>query len=338
MKQIKVEEAVGMVLAHDLTKIVPGYKGAAFKKGYIIKEADIAELKNMGKNHLWVVELNEEQLHENDAARRIATAASSPKLTVSEALEGKANIKAAFDGVLEVNIKALSEINRIGKMALVTLHNNTVVKKDQIVAAAKIIPLTVELDDVHKAEQICLDNSPIIEIKPFFSLKTGIVVTGTEVYSGRIQDLFGEVLKNKINYYGGEFQDLRYAPDDRDFIERQILELITAGAEVILVSGGMAVDADDVTPQAIQNAATEVVTYGVPILPGSMCMIAYYNETAIIGVPGCAMFNKTTILDLVFPRILAKEHITRDEITMMGHGGICLQCETCRFPDCSFGK
>lgn len=339
MEKVNVEQAVGMVLAHDLTKIVPEtFKGPAFKKGHIIQEEDIEELKNIGKYHIFVVPLDDNNLHENESARRIANAACSQGAYAVEPSEGKSNIKAACPGLLKVNIQALSMLNQVGDFAFVCLHNNTIVKQNQIIAAAKIIPLTIELKEIEKAEQICKANEPIINVMPFFPLKTGIVITGTEVFYGRIKDRFGDVLKEKVSSYGGEFLDLIFAPDDPEVIYQSIQALREKQAEVILVSGGMAVDADDVTPKAIERAATEIVTYGIPLLPGAMCMIAYSNNLPIIGIPACAMYHKTTVLDIVFPRILAKERLKKVDLTSLAHGGLCLHCEICRFPICPFGK
>lgn len=339
MIKVKVEDAVGMVLAHDLTKIVPGkFKGAAFKKGHIVQATDIEELKNIGKNYLYILPFSEEQVHENEAARRIAVAASSDKLNVLEPLEGKANIRPAYRGLLKIKQETLSELNQLGEIALVTLHNNTLVEADQPAAAAKIIPLVIAREKIQTVEEICRKKGPVIDIKPLFPLKTGIVITGSEVYYGRIEDRFGEALRKKVNYYGGEVFDLRYAPDDLDFIAKQIRELLEKGAEVILLSGGMAVDADDITPQAIREIATELVTYGLPVLPGAMCMVAYHRQVPIIGIPACAMFSRTTILDIILPRLLAKEHLRKEDLFSLAHGGMCLQCDLCRYPACPFGK
>lgn len=339
MQKVRVEEAVGMVLAHDLTKIVPGvFKGAAFKKGYIIKADDVEELKNMGKNHVFVVSLTEEQIHENDAAHRIATRAAARGTSVADPSEGKSNIKSTVRGLLKINREALTAANRMDQLALVSLHNNTVVDAGKVVAAAKIIPLVIERETVDQALEICERMAPVVEVKPFLPLKVGIVVTGSEVYSGRIEDKFGPVLGEKIGLYGGQLVGIEYAPDDMEFIIGRIQEMLSQGVEAILISGGMAVDADDVTPQAIRQVATEIVAYGLPVLPGSMGMLAYHGSVAMMGVPACAMFFKTTILDLVLPRILVGDRIRREELAELAHGGICLQCEDCRFPACSFGK
>ena len=344
MEKVRVEDAVGMVLAHDLTKIVPGtFKGAAFKKGYIVRAEDIEELKNIGKNHLWVVPCGAEQIHENEAAHTVAgSVVTASGFVTASPLEGKSNIHAAQHGMLKVNRAILDEINRIGEIALVTLHNNTEVRENELVAAAKIIPLVIDREKIEKVKEICSQEGPVLNLKPFSPLKTGIIVTGSEVYYGRIQDRFGVALQGKIAQYGGEFLELHYAPDELDFISGKITELLDKGAEIILISGGMAVDADDVTPQAIREAATEIISYGAPVLPGAMCMIAYHHKIPLVGVPACAMFNKTTIFDLIYPRLLAGERITKEDILAFAHGGLCLRCDTrggeCRYPDCSFGK
>lgn len=338
MKSVKVEDAVGMVLAHDLTKIVPGvFKGAAFKKGHIIRQEDLEELKNAGKYNVFVVSLEDDQVHENEAAFRVAIAAAGGQV-VSEPLEGKANIKAAVHGLLKVDTQALLEVNRLGEIALVSLHDNTVVEKGRSIAAAKIIPLTIKAESIEKAESICRQKSPVIDVKPFFPLKTGIIITGSEVYHGRIIDKFGDILKDKVSFYGGEPMELMYAPDDADFIGSLIMKAVEQGADIVLVSGGMAVDADDVTPEAIKNMASEVVAYGMPLLPGSMCMIAYRGRVPVVGIPACAMYHKTTVLDIIYPRLLTKEQVTKDDVIKLAHGGLCLNCEVCRYPVCPLGK
>ena len=339
MRKIPVEDAVGMVLAHDLTKIVPGeYKGPAFKKGYIICKEDIEELKNIGKNHVFVVSLNEDEVHENEAASLIAAAAAGEGTRVANPSEGKANIRSTVRGFLKINRRALDLVNQNEGLALVSVHNHTVVEADKIVAAAKIIPLTLKKEKVESALATCKQWAPVVEVKPMLPLKTGIIITGSEVYHGRIEDKFGQVFKAKIEHYGGEIIEIQYAPDDMEHIYRLILEMVDKGVQVILISGGMAVDADDVTPQAIRQAATEIITYGVPILPGSMGMLAYRGDIPLFGVPACAMFYKTTVFDLLFPRLLTKEQWSREEIVSMAHGGICWQCEECHYPQCSFGK
>lgn len=339
MKSVKVENAVGMVLAHDLTKIVPGvFKGVALKKGHIIKEEDIELLKDIGKYHVFVVPLDDTMIHEDEAAKRVANAASGRELVLSEASEGKVIIKAAVRGLLKINTHAMDEINLLGKIALVGMHNNSVVEKNQTVAASKIIPLAIEREIIENAERISNKNTPVISVKPLFPLKTGIIVTGSEVYYGRIKDQFGDVIKEKVRFYGGVPLELQYAPDDVDAIHRLIFEMIQRGAEIVLVTGGMAVDADDVTPVAIKKAASEVITYGLPILPGAMCMISYNDHIPIIGVPACGMYHKTTVLDVIFPRLLAREKLTREDIIILAHGGLCLHCEVCRYPVCPFGK
>lgn len=339
MRKIKVEDAVGSVLAHDLTKIVPGeFKGAAFKKGHIIKQEDIIELKSMGKNHIHVLELGEGEIHEDDAAIRIAKAVAGEGFILEGPSEGKVNIKATERGLLKINTNLLEEINDIDLIMLATLHNNTLVEGNKVVAGTRIIPLTIKEKEIDKIESICREKGKVVTIKKLLPLKVGILVTGTEVYEGRIKDKFGPVLEEKVRIYGGQWIETVYAPDDTDEIKQALRGLIDKGAEIILTSGGMSVDADDVTPTAIEEISDQVVTYGSPVLPGAMFMLAYKDQTAILGVPACGMYHRITVLDLVFPRVLTGEVLTRKDITSLAHGGLCQNCKVCLYPICPLGK
>jgi len=339
MKKIKVEDAVGMVLAHDLTKIVPGeFKGAAFKKGYIVKPEDIDKLKDMGKNHIYVIDLTENDIHEDDAAISMGKAIAGEGVYLSGPSEGKVNLKASQKGLLKINIKAVEEINDIDSIILATMHNNSVVEKDQIVAGTKIIPLTIHKNKIELIKDICQKLGKVVAIKEIKPLKAGIVVTGSEVFNGRITDKFGPVLEAKIRNYGGTLAGVRYAPDDKDKIQEAIEAFISEGVEIVMTSGGMSVDADDLTPTAIRGIADDVITYGSPVLPGAMFMLAYKGDVAILGVPACGMYHKTTVLDLILPRVLAGERVSRKEIAVLGHGGLCLKCKVCHYPICPFGK
>lgn len=339
MKKVRVEDAVGMVLGHDLTKVVPGeFKGAAFKKGHIVREEDVEVLKNMGKYNIHVFELNEDMIHEDEAAIIIAEAAVGNGLYLQGPSEGKVSVKARGKGILKINLDALSEINDIDMIVFATLHNNTVVEKDQIVAGTRIIPLVTEKERIRKVEKICETLGSVLSVMKIKARKVGIVITGSEVFEGRIKDKFGPVLKDKAADYGSDLIGLKYSPDDKSKIEDAITELLNKGAEVILTAGGMSVDADDVTPNAIENISDRVITYGSPVLPGAMFMLAYKDKTAILGIPACGMYFRTTVLDLVLPRVLADELLTKRDITSLAHGGLCLGCEICRYPVCPFGK
>lgn len=339
MKKVRVEDAIGMVLAHDLTRIVPGeYKGPAFKKGHVIKEEDLPLLKSMGKNHIFILEMNSSMLHENEAAERIAHAAAGKNITLSEPAEGKINFIAAREGLLKINLKVLEEVNKVEMVILATLHNNTPVKEGQIVAGTRVIPLIIEKEKIEQVERYCASDFPLIWVEELKPLKIGIVVTGTEVYEGRIEDKFGPVLADKVKNYGSSLLAVRYAPDNVEMIKKEIEDLIDRGADLIMTSGGMSVDADDVTPTAIREVADEVITYGSPVLPGAMFMLAYKGDVPVLGVPACGMFYRITVLDLVLPRILTGEKLQRSDLTRLAHGGLCLGCKDCRYPVCPFGK
>lgn len=338
-KKVRVEDAIGMVLGHDMSKIVPGeYKGPAFKKGHIVREEDIPHLRNIGKEHIYLIDFLSGHVHENDAAERMAKVIAGDNVYYTPASEGRINIKAAQSGLLKINRKAVDEINLIEHAVLSTLHDNRLVEADTLLAGVKVVPLVVEEKTVAAVEEACRRYSSVITVKPIHNRKVGAIITGNEVYFGRIQDKFAPVFKNKVAHFGGTLMDIVYLPDDKQQIKEAILNYRQQGAEIIIASGGMSVDPDDVTPDAIRDTGAEVVSYGTPVLPGAMFMLAYLEDIPLLGMPACGMYAKTTVFDLLFPRILAGERITKQDIAVMGYGGLCTSCSVCTFPHCPFGK
>ena len=338
MKKIPVNEAVGSVLCHDITQIIPGVvKDRAFKKGHIIKEEDVPVLLSLGKENIYVWEKQEGYVHENDAAERLRALTAGTGLTFSEVREGKINFIAEYDGLLVINTKLLYELNSLGEIILVTLHNNYPVKKGQKVAGTRVIPLVIEEDKLKKAEAL-IGDTKIVSIIPYTPMKVGIVTTGSEVYHGRIQDAFGPVIKAKVEEYECKVLGQTILPDDEKRITEAVKAWVEQGADMVICTGGMSVDPDDVTPTAIQKTGAELITYGAPVLPGAMMLIAYNGDIPILGLPGCVMYSKRTVFDLVLPRILAKQKLSFNDIAAYGHGGLCMECEECRYPNCTFGK
>ena len=337
MKSVRVEDAVGMILCHDLTKIVPGeFKGRAFKKGHIIQEEDIKELLSIGKEHIYVWQNKEGILHENDAAVRLKDLVCGGGLEFGEIKEGKINFKAAKDGLLKIDKEKLLEINMLGDIIVSTIQNNTPVKKGEVIGATRIIPLAIDEEKIIEAEKLIKESIiKVIDIKP---KKVHMITTGSEVYHGRIKDAFGPAVRKKVEYYGCTLENQVILPDDKEKIVCEIKKAIESGAEMILCTGGMSVDPDDVTPTAIKECGAELITYGAPVLPGAMFLLAYSGDIPIVGLPGCVMYCKRTIFDLVLPRILSDERLSFRDIALYGHGGFCLNCDVCTFPHCSFGK
>lgn len=339
MKSVPVEEAVGMVLCHDLTKIVPGeFKGVAFKKGHVINEEDIPKMLDMGKRNIYVWEMQEGILHENEAGERMAKAVAGKEIIFNEPSEGKVNLIAKCKGLLKVNYSVMERINTIDEAMLATLHTDIVVEEGSVVAGTRIIPLLIDSHKIEHIERICEEEGPIIWVEPLKAMKVGVITTGSEVYTGRIEDKFGPVIKRKLAEVGSEVIKQILVSDSTSMIVDAVNELLEIGAEMIIVTGGMSVDPDDVTPAGIRESGANIVSYGAPVLPGAMFLIAYKGEIPILGLPGCVMYSKRTIFDLMLPRIVAGEKIKREDIAKLGHGGMCLNCEICTFPACSFGK
>lgn len=335
---VKVQDAVGRILLHDITRIVPDlFKGPAFKKGHVITSDDVKELLDLGKQHIYVACLNGE-IHENDAALRIAAAACGSHIELTAPKEGKVGFKALKSGLLKINVKALAELNRIPDVICATLHTDRTVVQGEELAATRIIPLSIDENRIIEAEAVCQKYGSIIDIKPFKPARVGLIVTGSEVYNNRIRDGFGPVVQKKFEQLGSRIFSKQIVTDDIDMTVSAIRNAYENGAELIAVTGGMSVDPDDLTPASIKKAGGEVLFYGAPVLPGAMFMLAMMDSIPVIGLPGCVMYHRASIFDLIVPRLLTGEAVTQEDIIMLGHGGFCPSCRTCRFPSCSFGK
>jgi molybdenum cofactor synthesis domain-containing protein len=358
-KVVPVTEAVGMILPHDITEIRPGeFKGRAFKKGHVVRKEDIAHLQRLGKEHLYILEIKEDDMHENDAAYAMAQAlAGEGVVQKGEPKEGKITLIAERDGLLKVKSDILTQFNMLGDVMCATAHNNTVVKKGQTVAGTRAIPLVVKKAVVEEAVDIAEQSQGILTVAEMRKPKVGIVITGNEVFHGKIKDAFEPVITKKVKELDAEIVGVSFAPDDTEFIENRIKELIKKGADLIITTGGMSVDPDDVTRFAIKNLGVEEIHYGSPVLPGAMFLVAYLQKTdnsppfnsplskggqrgviPVLGIPACGMYASITVFDLILPRVLAGERIGRRELAELGHGGLCLKCDTCRYPVCPFGK
>jgi len=339
MRSIPVQDALGMLLCHDITSIVPGeFKGRAFKKGHVIQAQDVSALLDMGKEHIFVMDLGPGDIHEDDAAIRIARAAAGPGIDLSETSEGRVNLLAGAAGLLKVNTNALFRINAIEEVVFATLHTHQAVVANSPVAGTRIIPLMTRKEKIEAVESICRQDYPVVQIKPFRSLRVGVVTTGSEVFHGRITDKFGPVLRDKFAELGSTVMDQVLVSDDVAMTAGAIQSFIGRGAGLVAVTGGMSVDPDDQTPAAIRATGARVVSYGAPAFPGAMFMLAYLGDVPIIGLPGCVMYFRASIFDLIVPRILAGETIQREDIVALGHGGFCASCASCHYPRCGFGK
>ncbi|MFZ5649244.1 MAG: molybdopterin-binding protein [Bacillota bacterium] len=339
MRKVRVEEAVGMVLCHDITRIVPGrFKGPAFRKGHIVREEDIPALLDLGKEHLYIWECGEDYLHENEAALRIAGASAGEGIRLTEPVEGKVNFNAGRRGLLKINTEGLNRVNEIEEVILSTRHTNQVVEEGALLAGTRVIPLVIKKEKIESVEEICRCTGPILDVRELKQLNAGIITTGSEVYHGRVVDKFTPVIREKLSAFGCRVIDHVTLPDDAGRITGEVIRMAEKGAEMIITTGGMSVDPDDVTPAGVRAAGAEVVSYGAPVLPGAMFLLAYLKDIPVMGLPACVMYFRATVFDLVLPRVLAGERITRKELAGMGHGGLCLGCSQCRYPDCSFGK
>ncbi len=339
MKKIRVEDAVGQTLCHDMTAIMAdGFKGVKFKRGHVIREEDIPELLNIGKSHIFIWDPEADEVHEDDAAIALTDAICDESIKVTGPSEGKMTLSAAAGGLLCIDARALMEINSVPNYTVATLKNYIPVDAGKKVAGARIVPLVTKRENVDRAVEIVKNNFPVMCVKPFRPLKCGLIITGSEIYYGRIEDKMEPIMTKKLLRYGGEYLGSIKCDDDTDMILDAIKAFRDKGAELILLTGGMSVDPDDVTPTAIRRSGARLVTQGFPMQPGNMLTIAYFENTVLVGVPGASMHSPVTSLDVFLPRIFAGVEITQEEVASYGLGGLCQNCEVCHFPNCNFGN
>lgn len=337
MKKVRVEDAVGLTLCHDLTEMRDGFKGAAFKRGHVIREEDIPHMLNIGKRTVFVWEENAGEIHEEDAARRMAAMAPVPGAHYTEPSEGKVLLMADQEGMLRVDTGLLKEINQIGDLTISTLPDHYPIKPGMRLASMRIVPLVTKEEQVIQAEQLC-EGKKLLDLLPYKPLKTGIIITGSEIYHGRIQDKFEAVARKKLSAYPGEVIGVAICDDDLDMLVNTAKDFLKKGADFLIFSGGMSVDPDDLTPTAIRQLGCDVISHGVPSQPGNMTLMAYLGDIPVMGVPGAAISLPTTIFDVMLPQVFAGVKFTKNDLVNLGDGGLCQLCAACHFPNCTFGR
>ena len=339
MKKVKIEEAVGMVLGHDVTQIIPGrFKGPRFKKGHKIKKEDIPEFLKIGKEHIYVMDLKPGNIHEDDAALRLGRAFAGRNINISGPSEGKVTFHSKIKGVLKINLSLLHRINLSKNIILSTIHRYTPCSPEMAVGATRIISLTAPKREIEKVENWRKKEGPVLEILPYRTLNIGVVVTGNEFFHGRIDDRFDDRVGKKIVGFGSRVIKKLIVPDDIHQISQALLEFQNDNIDLVLVTGGLSVDPDDVTRAGVKKSGAKIIFYGTPVLPGAMFLYGVLDGKSILGLPACVFYHKATLFDVIFPRILAGEALSRREISLLGHGGFCQDCDPCHFPVCPFGK
>ena len=337
MKKVKVQDAIGMTLCHDITAMVDGFKGAAFKRGHVITQEDIPKLLDIGKQHVFIWEENAGEIHEEDAARRLSQMTTVDGAHYGSVSEGKIQLFADQDGMFRVDKALLAAVNRIGDITITTLPDHYPVKAGDRLASMRIVPLVTEERQIAEAEALCAGKQ-LYDLRPFKPLKVGIIITGSEIYHGRIKDKFERVARAKLAHYPAEILGVHVCDDELDMIVGAGRALLAEGAELLIFSGGMSVDPDDLTPSAIREIGAEIISYGVPSQPGNMTLVAYLDQAALLGVPGAAISRPTTIFDVLLPQIFCGDPLTKDNLIRLGEGGLCQMCDNCHFPNCTFGR
>ena len=337
MKKVKVEEAVGMTLCHDVTAMFDGFKGALFKRGHVIRAEDVPRLLDIGKKHVFIWEENAGELHEEDCALRLAALAPVAGAHYEGPSEGKMLLKADIRGQFRVDRELLRALNSIGDITITALPDHYPVEPGARLASMRIVPLVTEAAQIERAEALAAGKK-LLDLRPYEPRRVGVIVTGSEVYSGRIKDKFEPVVRAKLADYPGEILGVKLCDDDLDMIVSAARGFLAAGADFLIFTGGMSVDPDDLTPTAIRRLGAEIVTHGVPSQPGNMTLAAYLGDVAILGVPGAAISLPTTMFDVLLPQIYTGDKLTKAQLINLGEGGLCQQCRVCHFPNCTFGR
>ena len=339
MQLVKTEDAVGMVLCHDITQIIKGVtKDAVFRKGHIIQPEDIPVLLSVGKDNIYVWENDDSMLHEDEAAEILRDMCMNDGMSASKPKEGKIELTAERDGLFLVDRERLRAVNSFGRMMIATRPGGVAVKAGDKPCGTRIIPLVIEKEAIAQAKAVAGD-APLLRLAEIKPKRFGLVTTGNEVYYGRIEDTFTPVIVEKLAQFGCEMAAHEVSNDDHEKITGIINKMLADGVDMVLCTGGMSVDPDDKTPLAIKNTGANIVSYGAPVLPGAMFLLAYTADgRPICGLPGCVMYAKRTIFDIVLPYLLADEPVTADMLAGLGNGGLCLNCNVCHFPNCGFGR
>lgn len=337
MEKIRIQDAVGRALCHDITEMHEGFKGVAFQRGHIIQTADIEHMLRIGKQHVFVWEAHAGEIHEDDCARRMAAMAPVEGAHYTEPAEGKVLLIADQRGFFRVNRRLLNKINSIGDITICTLPDHYPVEAGARLASMRIVPLVTKEEQILEAEKLC-EKETLLDLRPYQQRKIGVIITGSEVYHGRIQDKFGSVIQSKLAQYPSQILGINICDDDTEMIVNAAKAHLKNGADFLIFTGGMSVDPDDLTPTAIRKLGAEIVSYGVPSQPGNMTLVAYLGEVPILGVPGAAMKLPTTVFDVLLPQIFAGDRITREELTELADGGLCQMCNVCHWPNCTFGR
>ena len=337
MKKIKVEDAVGLALCHDITAMRTGFKGAAFRRGHVIRPEDIPALLDLGKKTIFVWEENSGEIHEEDAARRMAAMAPVEGAKYTGPAEGKVLLMAEQRGLFRVDRELLRQINSIGDITISCLPDHYPVEPGARLASMRIVPLVTREEQIEQAEALCRGRK-LLDLRPYRQHTAGVIVTGSEIYHGRIQDKFEPVVRQKLAQYPCDILGVTVCDDDLDMIVSAAENWRTQGADLLIFTGGMSVDPDDLTPTAIRKLGAKIVSHGIPAQPGNKTLVAYLGDVPVLGVPGAAISLPTTMFDVLLPQVFTGDRITKDELINLADGGLCQMCGSCRWPNCTFGR
>jgi len=342
LQAVSVRDAIGRSLLHDMTRIIPNSKkGPAFKNRHVVETDDIDLLLSMGKKLVYVegdISSDDGWVHEDEAALTLGRVMAGNGVTFTEVpSEGKVTFRAERDGLLVVDEERLINFNCVPDVMCASRQSYSVLSCNDRIGGTRAIPLYLSRGKLDRALAV-LNGKPLFTVLPLRQPRVGILVTGTEVYEGLVEDGFVPLIRKKLERLGASTFRSRIVPDDRNAISGAIRELIKEDIDLLVTTGGLSVDPDDVTRAGLEDAGATDMIYGAPILPGAMTLLARIGDVQVIGVPAGALYFKTTSFDLLVPRLLAGLTISRYDLARMSSGAFCLECPTCLYPLCPFGR
>lgn len=319
VEKLPLRQAVGHILLHN--QIGPDGR-KVLKKGHRLASSDLPALQALGREQVYVAVLADDDIGENEAARRLGDVVAGPGLKTSTATTGRVNLIAASAGLVKINRQGLLAFNDSPGITLATLTHNTPVQPKKMVGTIKIIPYAVPRPRLEAAEAVARRENPLVAIKPFTVRQAVLITTGSEPARSKVVDAFTPPLQNRLSGYNTALAAGPHVPEDEQAIAAALQQTLNEGAEMVIIAGETSImDPDDITPRAIKAAGGSIVHYGVPAEPGNLLLLAYHGPVPIVGAPGCARSKNYNVVDMVLPRLAAGERLTRRDLIELGHGG-----------------
>jgi len=294
----------------------------------VLAEAHLERVRRSGEIHL--VELEPGDLHEDAAAGRLAAALAGPDLQPTPPVQSQARLVSRTRGLVRVRSQLIDAINSLGHISVFTLMDGQAVAESEEVAGCKVTPVAIAGSLIERAEQMCRDKGPAIELVKFRPLKTFVVAT--ERLKPKARELFRAAVTAKLGWYGAEVLAVREVARTAGAVAAAYKEALASGANLVLFAGASAIDPLDPAYAELSSAGGQLLQLGAPMHPGSMLWLGRLGQAAVVGVASCAGFGRNSSLDLLLPFVFAYGRADAGDLLRLGHGGLIEAGAGRRFP------